>query len=143
MFLPLVIPELAIHGWDIRFRFATPAPLSAASVPVLLGRIPGLLAFPGVGRFRLDAKVPQPVCYRFALTGAVPGTYDIQVENDTARIAPVGAASPHVTFRCAADIFVLLMYRRLTLKPILQAGHLTVEGDPGLTAAFDRWLKRA
>jgi hypothetical protein len=48
-----------------------------------------------------------------------------------------------VTFRCATDIFVLLMYRRLTLEPIMQAGHLTVEGDQGLTAAFDRWLKRA
>jgi uncharacterized protein (TIGR03083 family) len=143
MFLPLVIPELSIHGWDIRSRFETPAPLSAASVPVLLGRIPGLLAFPGVGRFRLDAGEPQPVRYRFELTGAVPDTYDIQVENDTARIAPVGTAPPHVTFRCAADIFVLLMYRRLTLAPIIQAGHLVVEGEPGLTAAFDRWLKRA
>jgi hypothetical protein len=25
----------------------------------------------------------------------------------------------------------------------MQAGYLTVEGDQGLTAAFDRWLKRA
>jgi hypothetical protein len=143
MFLPLVIPELAIHGWDIRSRFATPARLSAASVPVLLGRIPGLLAFPGVGTFRLDAGTPRPVRYRFELTGAVPSTYDILVDNDTARIAPVGAALPHVTFRGAADIFVLLMYRRLTLEPVMTAGHLVVDGDPGLTAAFDRWLKRA
>jgi uncharacterized protein (TIGR03083 family) len=143
MFLPLVIPELAIHGWDIRSRFETPSPLSAASVPVLMARIPGLLAFPGVGTFRLGARAPKPVRYRFALTGAVPGTYDMQVENDTARIAPVDTAPPHVTFRCATDIFVLLMYRRLTLEPIMQAGHLAVDGDPGLIAAFDRWLKRA
>jgi hypothetical protein len=25
----------------------------------------------------------------------------------------------------------------------MAAGHLAVEGDPGLTAAFDRWLQRA
>jgi uncharacterized protein (TIGR03083 family) len=142
-FLPLVIPELVIHGWDIRSRFETPAPLSAASVPVLLGRIPGLLAFPGVGAFRLDAGAPRPVRYRFELTGAVPGTYDIHVDNDTARIVPVDPVTPHVTFRCAPEIFVLLMYRRLTLEPSMQSGLLAVDGDPRLTAAFDRWLKRA
>jgi len=143
MFLSLIIPELAIHGWDIRSRFAMPASLSAESVPVLLARIPRMLEWPGVGILRLDAGAPRSVRYRFALTGAVPGTYDILVENDTARIAPVDEAPPHVTFRCATDIFVLLMYRRLTLEPIMQAEHLTVEGDQGLTAAFDRWLKRA
>jgi hypothetical protein len=60
-----------------------------------------------------------------------------------ARIAPVDQTTPHVTFRCTTDIFVLLIYRRLTLEPIMRAGHLAVAGDQGLTAAFDRWLKRA
>jgi hypothetical protein len=143
MFLALIIPKLAIHGWDIRSRFETPALLSSESVQVLLARIPGLLAFPGVGTFRLDAGVPRPVRYRFILTGALPGTYDILVENATARIAPIGPAPPHVTFRCATEIFVLLMYRRLTLEPIMRAGHLAVAGDQGLMAAFDHWLKRA
>ena len=143
MFLSLIIPELAIHGWDIHSRFATPALLSAASVPVLMARIPRMLEWPGVGVLRLDAGAPMSVRYRFALTGAVPGTYDILVENDLARIAPVDEAPPHVTFRCATDIFVLLIYRRLTLEPVIRDGHLTVEGDQALTAAFDRWLKRA
>jgi uncharacterized protein (TIGR03083 family) len=142
-FLALIIPELAIHGWDIRSRFERLAPLSTASVPVLLDRIPGMLAFPGVGTFRLDTGAPRPARYHFELTGAVPGTYDILVDNDTARIVSVGPATPHVTFRCTAEIFVLLMFRRLTLEPVMRVGHLTVEGDPGLTAAFDRWLKRA
>jgi uncharacterized protein (TIGR03083 family) len=143
MFLSLIIPELAIHGWDIRSRFATPVALSAASLPVLLARIPRMLEWPGIGILRLDAGAPRSVRYRFAVTGAVPGTYDILVENDLARFASVSQAPPHVTFRCATDIFVLLMYRRLTLEPIMMAGHLAVEGDQGLTAAFDRWLKRA
>jgi hypothetical protein len=112
-------------------------------VPVLLARIPRMLEWPGVGLLRLDAGAPRSVRYRFVLTGAVPGTYDILVENDLACIAPVDQAPPHVTFHCATDIFVLLIYRRLTLEPSMRAGHLAVDGDQGLMAAFDRWLKRA
>src|SRR5712692_9906002 len=103
---------------------------------------PGL-GWPGYATFRLDARAPTPVRYRFALTGAVPSTHDILVENAKARMAPAGTATPHVTLRCATDIFVLMMYRRLTLEPVMAAGQLVVEGEQGLTAAFDRWLKGA
>jgi hypothetical protein len=41
------------------------------------------------------------------------------------------------------DIFVLMMYRRLTLAPVLVAGQLVVEGDQRLATAFNRWLKGA
>jgi uncharacterized protein (TIGR03083 family) len=142
-FLPLTMQELAIHGWDIRSRLETTAPLSAESLPVLMARLPVRFGVPGYATFRLDARAPMPVCYRFALTGTVPGMYDILVENDKARMEPGGPASPHVTFRCATDIFVLMMYRRLTLEPVITAGQLAVEGEPGLTAAFDQWLKGA
>ena len=142
-FVGLRLLELVVHGWDIRSRFAMPAPLSTESVPVLLARIPRMLEWPGIGILRLDAGAPRSVRYRFALTGAAPGMYDILVENDMARIVPVSQATPHVTFHCATDIFVLLMYRRLTLEPSMRAGHLAVEGDQELTAAFDRWLRRA
>jgi hypothetical protein len=56
---------------------------------------------------------------------------------------PAGTATPHVTFRCETDIFVLMMYRRLTLEPVLAAGQLVVEGDQGLATAFARWLTGA
>jgi uncharacterized protein (TIGR03083 family) len=143
VFLPLTMQELAIHGWDIRSRLETAAPLSAESLPVLMVRIPVRFGVPGYATFRLDARAPMPLRYRFALTGAAPSTHDIVVEHEMARMEPAGTAIPHVTFRCATDIFVLMMYRRLTLEPILAAGQLVVEGDQGLTAAFDRWLKGA
>jgi SCP-2 sterol transfer family len=142
-FLPLTMQELAIHGWDIRSRLETAAPLSAESLPVLMTRIPARFGVPGYATFRLAARAPIPIRYRFALTGAVPSTHDIVVENEQARMEPAGTATPHVTFHCATDIFVLMMYRRLTLEPALAAGQLAVEGDQGLTAAFDRWLKGA
>jgi uncharacterized protein (TIGR03083 family) len=142
-FLPLTMQELAIHGWDIRSRLETTAPLSTESLSVLMARIPVRFGVPGYADFRLDAQAPAPVRYRFALTGVVPSTHDIVVENAKARMELASTAPPHVTFRCATDIFVLMMYRRLTLEPVLAAGQLVVEGDQGLATAFDRWLKGA
>jgi len=140
-FLPLTMQELVIHGWDIRSRLETTAPLSAESLPVLMARIPARFGGTSYAAFRFEATPPMPVRYRFALTGAVPSAHDIVVENTTVQMEPAGTAPPHVTFRCATDIFVLMLYRRLTLEPVLAAGQLVVEGDQGLTAAFDRWLK--
>ncbi len=136
-----IIQELAIHGWDIRSRLAPAAPLSPESLPVLMARIPARLRGSGAANFRLDARLPTPVRYRFELTGAVPSTHDLIVENGTVRMEPAGTASPHVTFRCETERFVLLMYRRLTLEPMMAAGQLVVEGDHGLTTAFDQWLR--
>ena len=59
------------------------------------------------------------------------------------QMEPAGTAPPHVTFRCETERFVLMMYRRLTLEPLRTAGQLVVEGDHGLTTAFDQWLKAA
>jgi hypothetical protein len=56
---------------------------------------------------------------------------------------PAGTATPHVTFHCETDIFVLMMYRRLTVESVIASGQLVVEGDQGLTAAFHHWLKGA
>jgi hypothetical protein len=142
-FLPLTMQELAIHGWDIRSRLETTAPLSAESLPVLMARIPVRFGVPGYVDFHLNAQAPVPVRYRFALTGVVPSTHDIVVEKAKARMEPAGTAPPHMTFRCETDIFVLMMYRRLTLESVLAAGQLVVEGEQGLASAFDRWLKGA
>jgi hypothetical protein len=106
-------------------------------------REPRLAGPLGGSPFRFDAGAPRPVRYRFALSGAVPSTHDLLVENEQARMEPAGTATPHVTFHCETDIFVLMMYRRLTLEPVIASGQLVVEGDQGLTAAFDCWLKGA
>jgi hypothetical protein len=142
-FLPLTMQELAVHGWDIRSRLETTASLSAESLPMLMARIPVRFGVPGYADFRLDAQAPALVRYRFVLTGVDPSTHDIMVEHAKARMEPARTATPHVTFRCETDIFMLMMYRRLTLEPVLAAGQLVVEGDQGLATAFDRWLKGA
>jgi uncharacterized protein (TIGR03083 family) len=136
-----IMQELVIHGWDIHSRLAPAAPLSPESLPVLMARIPARLRGSGSANFRLDARLPTPVRYRFELTGAVPSTHDLIVENGTVRMEPAGTVSPHVTFRCETERFVLLMYRRLTLEPMMAAGQLVVDGDRGLTTAFDQWLR--
>lgn len=138
-----IMQELVIHVWDIRSRLAPAASLSSESLPVLMARIPARLRVSGAANFRLDARLPIPVRYRFELTGAVPSTHDLIVENGTVRMEPGGTASPHVTFRCETELFVLLMYRRLTLEPMMAAGYLVVEGDCGLITVFDQWLKGA
>jgi len=135
--------ELVIHGWDIRSRLATAAPLSAESLPVLMARLPARLGLPRYAAFRLDARQPTPVRYRFVVTGVVPSTHDLIVEHGKVRMEPAGGAAPHVTFRCETGTFVLMMYRRLTLHAVMAAGQLVVEGEQGLIAAFDQWLKEA
>jgi uncharacterized protein (TIGR03083 family) len=143
-FLSMWIQELVIHGWDIRSRVETHAPLSAESLHVLMARIPARLGgLLGRGTFRFDARAPMPVRYRFVSSGAVPSTHDMLIENEKARMEPAGTAPPHVTFHCDTDIFVLMMYQRLTLEPVIASGQLVVEGDQGLAAAFDHWLKGA
>jgi hypothetical protein len=140
-YLLQTMQELAIHGWDIRSRLATAAPLSPDSLLLLLARIAVRLRGSVYAAFRLDAQYPAPVRYRLALTGAGSGTHDLVVENGTVRMEPAGTEPPHVTFRCEAERFVLLMYGRVTLEQLLAAGQLVVEGDRGLTTAFDQWLR--
>ena len=83
----------------------------------------------------------EPLRYRFAMTGAVPGTHDIVVEGDTARMEPAGALEASVTFRCDIETFLLLMYSRLTQETAIAGGRLAREGDPQVAAAFDQWFK--
>lgn len=66
----------------------------------------------------------------------VGGTYDIitlkidiVVEGDQARLAPVEAAQADVTFHCATEPFVLLLYGRLTLPHAIAAGRIVAEGE--------------
>lgn len=139
--LDLRMTELAIHGWDIRSRLEEAAPLFAESVPVLLDRIETRFGTPGSGDFRLGSKQPVPVCYRFELTGTMTRAYDLIVENDRSHLVCAEAENPEVTFRCETDLFILMMYRRLSLDGALATSTLFMNGDQALTLAFDRWLQ--
>jgi uncharacterized protein (TIGR03083 family) len=130
------LSELVIHGWDIRSRFEPEAPLSPESLPVLLDMCaaltPGWALSPG-------AKLVTPVCYRFAVTGAISATIDIVVAEDKARRDEVSTAPPAVTLRCEAETYVLIQYGRLRLAEALATGRVVAEGDQALAAAL--WFR--
>jgi uncharacterized protein (TIGR03083 family) len=135
LFAPLWVVALAMHGWDIRSPLDPTAHLLAESFPLFLEQIAGL------GSFRPGAKLPTPIRYRFALTGADPSVRDILVEGETARMEPAGAVEAAVTFRCDTETFILLMYGRFSQETATASGRLVGEGDPRLIAAFDQWFK--
>jgi hypothetical protein len=93
--------------------------------------------------FGQDARLSRPVRSRWDVTGVVPGRYDIVGENGTCRIEPASEAVADVTFRGEAETVVLVLYGRLTLEAAMITGRLRTEGEPGLVAAFARWLQGA
>ncbi len=124
----LRLGELVIHAWDIRSRLESTAALSAESATVLMERIQARFGAPGYSDFRLASQYTAPVCYRFELTGALASTQDIIVESGRARLERSRIMNPQVTLRCDTDVFVLLMYCRLSLDVSLATGLLVVEG---------------
>lgn len=140
-FVDLTVQELCIHEWDIRSGLDSSPRVSSDALPALLDRIPRRFRLPQLATFRLDSPPPGPVRFRFSATEPVPSTNDIVVEDNKCRIEPAGTSAANVTFSCDTDTFVLLMYKRLSLDPLLADGRLAVEGDPDLVSAFNRWLK--
>lgn len=140
-FIGLTIQELVIHEWDIRSGLDPSPRVSEDSLPALLDRIPTRLSLPQLATFRLNFAPAGPVRYRFSVTGPVPSTHDIVVEDNKCRMEPAGTSMADVTLRCDTDTFVLLMYQRLPLDTATGSGRLMVEGDRALVSAFDRWLK--
>ena len=131
--------ELVIHGWDIRSRFESNAPLSPESLPVLLDVLTtpitcGWAFWPGAPR-------STPARYRFTVTGRVPSTLDITVAGEQAHLTEGGDVRPDVTFRCEAEAYVLVRYGRLGLADALATGRVVAEGDQALAAAFGQWFR--
>jgi uncharacterized protein (TIGR03083 family) len=139
----LTLREIAIHAWDIRSRFDLAARLSVESVPALMQGIALQLGPPWDAAFGQDAGLSRPVRSRWDVTGVVPGRYDIVGENGTCRIEPASTTGAHVAFRGQAETVVLVLYGRLALEAARTTGALRTEGEPGLVAAFARWLQGA
>ena len=59
------------------------------------------------------------------------------VEDGRVRMQAAGTAEPDVTFRCAAETFVLLAYERITLAEALADGRISVKGDRELADQFE------
>lgn len=137
-FRPAVrLVELVLHGWDIRSRLEPDVHLSAESIPVLLGLVRGPATH---WLFRPGPRLPAPIRYRFALTGAGASDTDIVVAGDTARIEPAGTAAATVTCRCDTETFVLIMTGRLLLPDARAQGRLVAEGEAEQVDAFAQWF---
>jgi uncharacterized protein (TIGR03083 family) len=133
----LRLGELALHGWDIRSRLEPDVHLPAESLPVVLGLVCGPFTR---WLFRPGPRLPVPIRYRFALTGAGARDTDIVVAGDTASIEPAGAAAATVTCRCDTETFVLIMTGRLRLSDALAQGRLVAEGEAERVDAFAQWF---
>ena len=141
-FVLFAVQELVFHEWDIRSRIEQGAAVSSAMLPTLMERIPGRFGTaPGYDDFFLDSGGVTSVRYRFQVTGAGPGQWDILVEEQKARMEAAVAGPAEVTFQCDTNTFVVLMYKRLILDPLLTDGSLTGEGDRDLVSVFNHWLK--
>jgi hypothetical protein len=53
--------------------------------------------------FRPGMRLAAPVRYRFAVTGGVPGAYDLVVEGDQGVIEPACSTPAHLTCHCDTD----------------------------------------
>jgi uncharacterized protein (TIGR03083 family) len=134
-FVDMWLTELVMHGWDIRSRLTPDAHLTPESFPTFLEMFTGAFGWfrwtlaPGVRR-------PAAVRYRFEVTGPVPLRTDLVVDGEQARLEPVTAAQAHMTFRCATEPFILLLYGRLPLPEAVAAGHIAAAGDAELIPLF-------
>jgi hypothetical protein len=126
-----------MHGWDIRSRLEPEVHLSPASLPAfldVLAVVVGWAFWPG-------ARYATPVRYRFEMTGTVSAQRDLVVVGDQARMEPVGAALANVTYRCATETFVFLMYGRLTPQDAITDGRLTIDGEAAWITDFTQWFR--
>ena len=128
----LAVQELAIHAWDIQSHAAPDARLSPESQPVLLARVIQRPQPP----VSLPAYAPDPARLRFILSGPVSTSYDLLTAPDATAIEPAGPAQPAAAFHCAAETFILLLYRRLDFPQAITAGQISISGNAELAQQF-------
>jgi uncharacterized protein (TIGR03083 family) len=136
-FVDLRLTELVLHGWDIQSRLEPEAHLSAASLPVCLDLLPGMLAW----SFRPGPRLPTPIHCRLVGAGYAPHRYDLVSTGDQAWLTPPGTDKAHVTCQCDTETLVLLMSGRLSLPMARAAGRLDLEGDRGWGTALAQWFQ--
>lgn len=140
-FLPTILQEFAIHGWDIQSVFEPSPTLLVSSLPVLLQKIANPWYRPLRVPFPSRSAASDPIRYRFDLTDRDADKRDIIVVGEKARMEPCGEDPANLYVYGNTETFVLLMYGRLSLVSTIAAGTFTAEGEMELVPDFDRWLK--
>jgi hypothetical protein len=143
-YLPTIVQELAVHEWDIRYSLGAVVPVSAESLPVLMGKLP----LEKAPTNRRPWRIPFPakfdssgtIRYRFDLNGPGGAKLDIAVEREQSRLEGSGESSADLYVTGDTSTFILMVYNRLSLESAISSGSFTAEGDLKLVADFDRWL---
>ncbi|HSX83587.1 MAG TPA: hypothetical protein VLQ80_34170, partial [Candidatus Saccharimonadia bacterium] len=92
--------------------------------------------------FLPGARLPTPVRYRVAFTGALSSQWDIVVEGDTAHMAPAADATPaNTTFSCDGETFALLMCGRIGFEAAMGDKRIIPTGDMVQAQAFKQWFQ--
>jgi uncharacterized protein (TIGR03083 family) len=134
------LTELVMHGWDMRSKLEPEAHLEPESFSTFVEMFTGPFGWcrwtlvPGV-------QLPTPRRHRFEVAGPVSLRRDLVVEGHQARLEPVTGVPAHVTFCCATEPFILLLYGRLPLPDAMAAGHMTAEGATELIPTFGQWFR--
>jgi uncharacterized protein (TIGR03083 family) len=137
------LSELVLHGWDIRSRLTSDAPLTAESLPVLVDLVFGPLLAPPSWLFVPGPRLPAPLRYRWALTGVGTREQDIVINGERVRVESAGAAAATMTFHGDMETFVLLMFGRLPLSEALTQRRLVATGEAAQVDAFAQWFRGA
>ena len=141
-FIELRLKELGVHEWDIRAALAPEAHLSPATFAAILATISESIASGSLRWAFWSGPAPAtPVRYRFAISGPGPSKPDLVIDGHTVRMEDAGAASPHATFRCDTETYILIVYGRLDLDTAIASGRVGVEGDGQLASALGRWFR--
>ncbi len=132
-FVDLRIAEMAMHEWDIHSRFDPGTEMPPTVLPAIFDLLSNFI----VGRlYRPGQSIVDTTVFRFNVTGAVEGSYDITVSSGEAGIGPAGPGPAAVTFSCDAHTFALLVYGRLGIEEGVADGRVTADGDRALVAKF-------
>ena len=130
----MLITERAVHGWDIRSPFDSQTGLSPESVAVIVERIPQR---PTWWSFRTEAGfAPLPFRYRFEVTPPAQYRVDLVVTEERRYMEVASKEDAHVTFQCAGETFVFLMYGRINPEAAIADGRMSYAGDQELVNAF-------
>ena len=135
-FLSGRVPELAIHGWDIRSGFEPSAALSDDSLPALMERVPNFTGW----SFHPGPGLAEPLRYRFELTGPGASARDVVVQGDACSLELPGEGPIVGPFRCDTSTFVLLICGRLSADTVFSDGRLEVEGGRSIVDGFTHWF---
>lgn len=134
VFLEGRLSEVMMHGWDIRAERETSPRLSPEGLPLFMDRIASIMTL----TFQGSGMSSVPVRYRFQVGGELPGTHDIVLAEQTARMEPAGTMEAQAILQCDTETFILLAYGRLSLATIFANGRVTGQCEEGLLETFDR-----